>query len=403
METLRPGSEAELAETLAEASAAGRPLELVGLGSKRGYGRPLQVEATLDLAAFAGIRSYEPEELVLTAGPATPLAEIEAALAERGQALAFEPMDLGPVLGQPAGAGSLGGAIACNLSGPRRFKAGAARDHILGVAAVTGEGAVFKSGGRVVKNVTGYDLSKLIAGSQGTLAAMTELTLKVLPAPQKTRTLLVFGQDPAAAGQAMTQALCSAFEVSGAAWLPAPLAARLGIDLVAAPGRAVTALRLEGPAPSVAARQEGLSRLLGDGIVGEELHGRRSGRFWQAVRDAAPFAGDPRPLWRVSTAPTAGPALLAALRAGGEEAFLDWGGGLLWLLATDAAASAESLAQSLSRYGGHATLVRAPAASRAGLAQVAPQSEGLAALASRVKASFDPKGILNPGRLAAGL
>ena len=401
METLRPASEAELAETLAEASAAGRPLELVGLGSKRGYGRPLQVEATLDLSAFAGIRSYEPEELVLTAGPATPLAEIEAALAERGQALAFEPMDLGPLLGQPAGAGSLGGMIACNLSGPRRFKAGAARDHILGVAAVTGEGAVFKSGGRVVKNVTGYDLSKLIAGSQGTLAAMTELTLKVLPAPQKTRTLLLFGQDAATAGQAMTVALGSVYEVSGAAWLPAPLAARLGIDLVSAPGKAVTALRLEGPAPSVSARQDGLSRLLGG--VAEELHGERSRRFWQGVRDALPFAADSRPLWRVSTTPTAGPALLAELRAGGEEAFLDWGGGLAWLLATDAAASAGFLARCLSKHGGHATLVRAPAADRAGLAQVAPQAEGLAALAARVKASFDPKGILNPGRLAAGL
>ena len=179
----------------------GKTLEVIGRGTKRAIGRAAQWDATLELSALSGVTLYEPEELVLSAKAATPLAEIEALVAASNQELAFEPMDYGPLLGGSAGAGTIGGALAANLSGPRRIKAGAARDHFLGFTAVSGRGETFKSGGRVVKNVTGYDLCKLLAGSWGTLAAMTEVTVKTLPSAETEETLLLLARDDAAAAQ----------------------------------------------------------------------------------------------------------------------------------------------------------------------------------------------------------
>jgi len=248
-----PETEAQLVEAVAGALAQSTPLDLVGAGSKRGFGRPTNAARTVSLRRLAGIRLYEPEELVMSAGAGTPVAEIEATLAANGQMLAFEPPDLGMFYGGAKGAGTIGGAFACNLAGPRRVKAGAARDHILGVRAVSGRGESFKSGGRVVKNVTGYDLGKLLAGSFGTLAAMAEITFKVLPAPEVTRTVVLQGLDDAAAIKAMERALGSPNEVSGAAHVPA---------------WRTTLLRLEGIAASVAARAAALKELLG-GDIGE--------------------------------------------------------------------------------------------------------------------------------------
>jgi glycolate oxidase FAD binding subunit len=251
---LRPESAAQVAELVAWAVAEQAPLEIVGRGSKRGLGRPVQAAHDLDLSALTGITLYEAEELVLAARVGTPLIEIEETLAQHNQHLAFEPPDLGPLLGNEADDASIGGMLACNLSGPRRLKSGAARDHFLGVEAVSGRGEAFKSGGRVVKNVTGYDLCKLLAGSYGTLAVMTDVTVKVLPRPEKARTVLIFGQDDSQALTVMTQALNSQHEVTGAAHLPAGLAAGSTVSYVAdagASGQSVTALRLEGPGPSV--------------------------------------------------------------------------------------------------------------------------------------------------------
>ena len=227
MTTLEPRDAEEVEAAVQWALAEGKTLEIVGQGSKRAIGRPAQTDLTLDLSALAGVTLYEPEELVLSAKAGTPLAEIEALVASRGQQLAFEPMDYGPILGGSAGRGTIGGVLAANLSGPRRVKAGAARDHFLGFSAVSGRGETFKSGGRVVKNVTGYDLCKLIAGSWGTLAAMTEVTIKTLPAPETEATVLVRGLDPAKAVEAMTAAMGSSCDVSGAAHLPAAVAARI--------------------------------------------------------------------------------------------------------------------------------------------------------------------------------
>src|SRR5882757_4779332 len=248
-DNLKPRDARDVEAAVQWALAEGKALELVGRSTKRALGRPAQTDLTLDLSGLSGVTLYEPEELVLSAKAGTPLAEIEALVAGRGQQLAFEPMDYGPILGGSAGRGTIGGTLAANLSGPRRIKAGAARDHFLGVAGVSGRGETFKSGGRVVKNVTGYDLCKLIAGSWGTLAAMTEVTIKVLPAPETEETLLIRGLEPAHAVEAMTSAMGSACDVSGAAHLSPEVAT--SIPAVAGAGGGITALRLEGFSPSV--------------------------------------------------------------------------------------------------------------------------------------------------------
>lgn len=398
--------DAEEVRTLVEwAAAETAPLEVVGAGSKRGWGRPLQATHSLELSALAGVTLYEPEELVLSARAGTKLAEIEALLAERRQQLAFEPADLGPFYGGPAGQGTLGGVLACNLSGPRRIKAGGARDHLLGVSAVNGRGELFKAGGRVVKNVTGYDLCKLLAGSHGTLAVMTDVTVKVLPAPEEMRTVLVFGLDDRAGIKALAVALKSEHDVSGAAHLPRPVAAGSAVSAVAGAGKSVTAVRVEGFPASVAHRAGALKALLaGLGPI-EELHSQGSQSFWRELRDALPFAQRPeRDVWRLSVPPSAGPEVVARI-AGRLDllAYYDWGGGLVWLAFPPTAdAGAAIVRAALAKDGGHATLLRAPDAVRAAVPVFEPLADGLAELSRRVKESFDPRGILNPGRLYAG-
>jgi glycolate oxidase FAD binding subunit len=405
-DTLRPRDAKDVAAAVAWAVGEGKTLEILGHGSKRAIGRAAQWDLTLDLSGLTGVTLYEPEELVLSARAGTPLAEIEALIGGKGQELAFEPMDCGPVFGSVGSKGTLGGALAANLSGPRRIKAGAARDHFLGMAAVSGRGEAFKSGGRVVKNVTGYDLCKVLAGSWGTLAAMTDVTVKVLPRAETEQTLLAFGLDDRTAVRAMAAALGSPTDVSGAAHLPAGAAQR--VAGAASAGRAVTALRIEGVGPSIAPRRTTLEALLkpfGDLIaIGE----RASRALWQAVRDVTPFeappAGPAAALWRISTAPSRGPEVVEQVAAQCDAAaFYDWGGGLIWMqLAGRADAGVRFVRRAVADAGGHATLFRADVAARASVDVFAPQSRSLAALSQRVKESFDPKGTLGPGRMYAG-
>ncbi|HEY6994619.1 MAG TPA: FAD-binding protein [Xanthobacteraceae bacterium] len=409
MTTLQPRDAKDVEAAVQWLLAEGKAAEIVGHGSKRAVGRPAQTDVTLDLSALKGVTLYEPEELVLSAHAGTPLAEIEALVAAKGQQLAFEPMDCAVILGGTAGRGTIGGVLAANLSGPRRIRAGAARDHLLGFAAVSGRGERFKSGGRVVKNVTGYDLCKLMAGSWGTLAAMTEVTIKVLPAPETEATVLIRGLEPGKASAAMTSAMASPCDVSGAAHLPAGLAPRLPAGAAAGAGGAVTALRLAGFAPSVAHRRrviEGMMNSFGE-LVTIEAHASRA--LWRAVRDVTPFAADrdgaERPLWRISTAPSRG-AELGRLIANESEAEMlyDWAGGLIWLaLEPCYDAGAALVRRAVAATGGHATLIRAPAAVRAAADVFATQDAAVAALTKRIKASFDPSGVLNPGRMWAGV
>src|SRR5438034_7708920 len=328
MVTFVPSDLSELRDAVAEALAAEEPVEVVGGGSKRALGRPVQAAHTLDLSRLSGIRDYAPSELVLTAGAATPLAEIERVLAEHNQILAFEPPGWGGLLGVEDAAPTLGGVLACNLSGPRRIKAGAARDHFLGFRAVSGRAEIFKAGGKVVKNVTGYDLPKLMAGSYGTLAALEEVTVKVLPRPEAVATVLFAGVAAEAAGRLMAAALGSPHEVSGAAYLPPGTAMPLALPVH--PG--TVALRVEGPMPSVAFRREALLREHGAAGEAQVLADSESIAFWRGVGEVAPLAGiGERAVWRVSVPPARGAEIAMHIARALDAAwFLDWGGGLVW-------------------------------------------------------------------------
>jgi glycolate oxidase FAD binding subunit len=384
-DTLKPGDAKEVEEAIRWAVAGGKALEIVGRGTKRAIGRAAQWDATLDLSGLSGITLYEPEELVLSAKAGTPLAEIEARVAASKQELAFEPMDYGVVLGAPVGAASIGGVIAANLSGPRRIKAG----------------------GRVVKNVTGYDLCKLLAGSWGTLAAMTDVTLKTLPRAETEQTVLLLNLDDATARKAMAAATGSYGDVSAAAHLPKTVAARIAETASAA--TAVTAFRLDGVAPSVAERKGILRTVLSPfGALGA-LSEETSRGFWRAVRDVAPFAANgpsgTRDLWRISTEPMRGADVGRTLAEQADaEVLYDWAGGLVWAALPAADDARASLVRAtVAAAGGHATLIRAPAAVRAAVDVFTPEPVALAALTKRVRESFDPQGVLNAGRMWAGV
>ena len=396
MTTFVPSSATDVLDAVQWAVSEAVPLEIHGHGSRRGIGRPPQTEHALDLSQLSGVTLYEPEELVLSAKAGTPRADIEALLAERGQELAFEPMDCGPLFGAPAGRGTIGGVLASNQSGPRRIRAGAVRDHVLGIHAVSGRGEAFKSGGRVVKNVTGYDLSKAMAGSWGTLAVVTDVTFKVLPAAETETTLVLPGLLDDEAVAAMALAMGSPAEVSAAAHLPEGIAAKASPALRGA----ATLLRVEGFGPSVEYRVRHLRDLFG-GHVFEQIAGDASKALWQALRDCLPFADDSdSPVWRVSMAPTQAHNMALDLRRqAAAELFYDWAGGLVWVRMHDDPEA--DLVRGLVRQhgGGHATLLRAGPAHRAAVPVFEPQPRALAALSRRLKEQFDPKGILNPGRM----
>jgi len=396
-----PTSIDELRETIGAALAAEEPVELVAGGTKRGLGRPLQTPHLVDLTRLSGIRDYAPNELVLTAGASTPLPAIDRALAAAGQMLAFEPPDWRALLGQAHGSQTLGGILACNLSGPRRVKAGAARDHFLGFTAVSGRAEVFKAGGRVVKNVTGYDLPKLMAGSYGTLAALVEVTVKVLPQPETAATVMVCGVSPDDAARLMSAALGSPHEVSGAAYLPpatprrAPLPAATGI----------VALRVEGPEPSVAFRRDTLIAELAGGGETVSLGDADTTALWRDIGNVAPLTGlGDRAVWRLSVAPSRG-AEVAQTIARQLDAlwFLDWSGGLVWLAVIEPGDAGATVIRAAVGGQGHATLVRGSPGLRAAVPVFEPQPGPLAALSRRIKEGFDPRYILNPGRMVEGV
>jgi glycolate oxidase FAD binding subunit len=399
-----PTSINELREAIDVALAAEEPVELVAGGTKRGLGRPLQTPHVVDLTRLSGIRDYAPQELVLTAGAATPLTAIDRALAGAGQMLAFEPPDWRGLLGAVHGSPTLGGAIACNLSGPRRIKAGAARDHFLGFTAVSGRAEAFKAGGKVVKNVTGYDLPKLLAGSYGTLAALAEVTVKLLPRPETAATVLVCGVAPDDAVRLMSAALGSPHEVSGAAYVP-PATPRPAM-LPAATG--VVALRIEGPAPSVAFRREALLRELSAGGETAVLGDADTASLWRDIGNVTPLAGlTDRTVWRLSVAPGRGADVAIDIaRAIDAVWFLDWGGGLVWLAVIEPGDAGAAVIRAAiggpMGHSGHATLMRGSPGLRAAVPVFEPQLAPLAGLSRRVKESFDPRHILNPGRMVEG-
>lgn len=358
---LEPRDETELAEMIRSARG---PLSVRGGGTRGGAASG----EVLSVASLRGIVLHEPAALTLVVRAGTPLEEVEATLAGAGQRLAFEPWDARVVLGT-RGEPTIGGVAAANASGPRRVQAGAARDAMIGVRFVDGTGMVAANGGRVMKNVTGYDLVKLMAGSRGALGVITEIAFKLQAVPEAEATVVVAGLDDRAAVAAMARALGSPYDVSGAAHVAGE-----------------TMIRVEGMEGSVSYRAAALRRLLG----GEVETGAASAARWRALRDGAMFAGTAGEVWRVSVKPSDGPAVAAAVP--GARAAYDWGGGLVWLAVPPGAETGTDMGTVVARFGGHASRVGGPVL-RAGGA-------GVAALVRGLKERFDPRGILNPGVLA---
>jgi glycolate oxidase FAD binding subunit len=402
VDTLKVRDAKDVEDVVRAAIASEQPLEIIGHGTRRLIGQPMATNALLDLSALNAVSAYEPNELIITVQAGAPLADVQSLIDSKNQQFAFEPMDTSVLLGV-SGSGTIGGMIGAGLAGPRRIRAGGARDHLLGAHAVSGFGDSFKTGGKVVKNVTGYDLCKLLTGSWGTLAVMTEVTLKVMPKPESERTLVLSGLDDPTANRAMTAALGSPFDVSGAAHLPN--SAFRPATVFAAQGRAVTLLRLEGIAASVADRAGSLSKTLAQFGAVEMLEDAASATAWAAIRDVEPFAAGGAlgawPVWRIVCPPAGGGALGQALaRETGGDVIYDWGGGLIWAaLPPKPDAQAALVRQRVEAAGGHVALIRAGAEVRQKVDVFHPQAPGIAALSQRVRNSFDPKIILNRGRM----
>jgi glycolate oxidase FAD binding subunit len=406
VDTLKVRDARDVEEVVRAAIASDQPLEVIGHGTKRTIGQPMATNAVLDVSALNAVSAYEPNELIITVQAGAPLADVQSLIDSKNQQFAFEPIDTSMLSGMP-GSGTIGGMIGAGLAGPRRIKAGGARDHLLGAHAVSGFGDSFKTGGRVVKNVTGYDLCKLLAGSWGTLAVMTEVTLKVMPKPESERTLMLLGLDDLTANRAMTAALGSPFDVSGAAHLPNSAFRPAGGALTGlrSEGRSITLLRLEGIAASVADRANSLGKTLTPFGSVEMLQDDASAAVWRTVRDIEPFAAGGLlgawPVWRIVCPPASGGALGQALaRDTGGDVIYDWGGGLIWAaMPPKADAQAALVRPRVEATGGHASLIRASEAVRRNVDVFHPQPDGLAALSERVRNSFDPKTILNRGRM----
>ncbi len=400
MTALTPTTEDEACAAVTDAVASRAPLAIEGGGTKAGIGRPAQSERTLSAAGLTGITLNEPAELVISARAGTPLAEIVATLNVQGQQLTFEPMDHRALLGQ-GGEPTIGGVAAANVSGPRRIQAGAARDSLIGVRFVNGRGEMVKSGGRVMKNVTGLDLVKLMGGSWGTLGFLTEVTFKVLPKPERVATLVLRGLGDRAAIAALSAALGSPFETTGAAHLPG-----------SRDGDGRTLVRIEGFAASVDYRLGELRRLLRRAGHADVVEGEAGTSLWRSVRDVAPVTDDLAPtsrdvaraVWRISVAPTHGPAVTEAIgRAMPARWFYDWGGGLVWLACEASGDAGAAVVRAALGGRGHATLVRAPVEIRAAIDVFEPMSEPLRRLTAGIKTSLDPDGIFNPGRMYASV
>jgi len=398
-----PRSEDEVSSFILHALETSTPIEVCGQGTKRMIGRPVQAASKIGTQKMTGVTLYEPTELVISARAGTPLHEIETLLDQNDQMLAFEPADLAPLAGKPEADGrpTIGSVFATNGSGSRRVLRGAARDHLLGIRAVNGRGETIKWGGRVMKNVTGVDLARGLAGSWGTLALLTEVTMKVLPKPDDTRTLMLFGLPDEAAIALCCAAMGTPYEVSGAVHLPATMAARLSNEELAGLGRAITALRLENFPESTRVRAEKLQHQVGTFGEVYTLGNEASLEFWRDLRDFRFLSGSKFPLWRITTAPSRAVAMVNAIRTQLDcQAAYDWSGGLVWLeLAPSRDADASDLRRIIADFDAHATLIRAPLSMRSAVDVFHPLPATNMALSQKLKAAFDPAGILNPGRI----
>jgi glycolate oxidase FAD binding subunit len=399
---MRPVFDRDVSQILAEASRTGVAVEIIGAGSKRGIGRPTNATHTISTRTMRGLAFYEPAEMVMSARAGTAVAEIQTILARQNQMLAFEPPEFAGLLGTNAAGATIGSVFAMNASGSRRISAGAARDHLIGVRAVSGTGEVFKSGGRVMKNVTGYDLARGLAGSWGTLALLTEVTFKVAPVPPATTTLVLFGLADEIAVEVLCAVMGTPYEVSAAVHIQKSLVSGLEHAGLRSQDKSITAIRLENTPASLAYRANAMAARLAPYGKPVDLDTGNSRAFWDELRRMTLFRDGVGQLWRISTAPTKGPKVVDAIRrySKSTRAWYDWSGGLVWLeVEPTADAGAADIRRVVATYGGHATLFRAEAGVRAAVDVFQPLSPSVLALSSRLKTALDPAGILGPGRM----
>ncbi len=387
------------------------PIELVGSGSKKKIGRPIQCAKTLSLSKLSGIIEYFPEELYIKVKAGTSIKEIEEELKKKNQQLAFEPIDFGILLGAKSDYGTAGGQVACNIAGPRRFKSGSVRDHVLGFRGVNGRGEIIKSGGVVVKNVTGYDLSKLMCGSFGTLVALTEITFKVLPAPEESITLVIHNQKIENALYYLDKSVNSSNDISGAIFLPKEpdvsdctmnIENTFKLNDLKNDG-SITAVRFEGTKKSVKQRLENLiNELQIKDLSISILATHQSEIFWNKVKSLEFFSSSKNSIIRIVIPPSEGSKLVYQL-SNKFKYYLDWGGALMWMEAFELSEEMfESIRRKVVRIGGYITMIKN--------SDYLPYVEDVFTInkdrfniSQNIKKSFDPKRILNPGKMYTGI
>lgn len=390
-------TEEELIDAVRAARASARTLEIVGAGTKRNYGRPLETADVLDLSGFSGIAMYEPEELVMTARAGTPLTEIEAALAPKYQRLGFDPADWGPLFGTPANAATIAGALSADISGSARMRFGAARDHLLGFRAVSGFGEAYKAGGRVVKNVTGFDLPKLMCGAMGTLGPMSEVTLRLVPRAPLVASLAAKDMTPEQGLALIRRVWASPLEATGLAFVPAVAAS--SFEALGAIGAGAALMRVEGTPAALKEKVSSLRSMIERHEIAEIAD---DDAVFARIGSGAAFAGHDADVWRMAVPPASSVAVADALT--GTLWFADWAGSLFWIGVSETNEAAVAKLRHIAwRAGGHTTLMRANPAARATLAVFPPEDEAHAQLTRSVKAAFDPLGLFNPGRMFEGV
>jgi glycolate oxidase FAD binding subunit len=390
--TRTPQDEAELCDMIIAARAERQTLEIVGRGTKRGFGRPVEASAILDVSALSGIVRYEPDELVITARGATPLTEIETAVSEKHQRLGFDPADWSALFGTTHNAATIGGTLSADACGSARIRYGAARDHLLGYRSVGGSGEAYKAGGKVVKNVTGFDLPKLVCGAMGTLGVLTEVTLRLVPRARWPAVLMVRNADAETGFALLRRVWSSPLEATGLALVPK--AALEAFPELGEAGNGAALFRLEGDAALLEEKVQAADLLLRPHEVvcpevGDDIFTR--------IGSGATFAGRESTVWRIFVPAAQAPA--CANELAGQFWIADWAGGVIWIEGGEP----DAIKVLAARFGGYAQLMRGDEALRRRCDMFSAGSPVHRGLMQRVKSAFDPLGLLNPGRMFDGI
>ncbi len=406
-----PRNEKEVSSFIKKFYKSNIPIELISSGSKRKIGKPLQCAKTLNLSKISGIVEYLPEELYIKVKAGTSIKQIEEKLKKNNQQLAFEPIDFGHLLNGKSDYGTAAGQVACNISGPRRFKSGGVRDHVLGFRGVNGKGEIIKSGGVVVKNVTGYDLSKLICGSFGTLVALTEITFKVLPAFDESKTLVIHNQKIEFAADFLEKSISSSNEISGAVFLPnEPLVTGCVMDIKKTfklndlkQEGSITAIRVEGSKNSTEQRIEKLiNELKIENLSISILETIQSEIFWNKIKTLEFFTNSKNSILRIVIPPSECVRLVYQL-SNKFKYYLDWGGALMWMEAFELSEEMfESIRKKVVKLGGYVTMIK-NSEYLPYVEDVFTIDSGRFNISQNIKKSFDPKRILNPGKMYTGI